>query len=62
MIGEITMKKFEPWLKKKAAKSNIALGAYLICMGITAIGYAAAAVAPLALFWILGYAMGGPTC
>lgn len=56
------MKRFEPWLKKKAAKSNIALGTYLICMGITAVGYAAAAVAPLALFWIIGYAIGGPGC
>ena len=56
------MKRFEPWLKKKAAKSNIALGAYLICMGITALGYAVAAVTPLAFLWILGYAMGGAVC
>ena len=56
------MKKFEPWLKKKAAKSNIALSAYLVCMGATAIGYATAVVAPLAIFWILGYAIGGPGC
>ncbi len=56
------MKKFEPWLKKKAAKSNLALVAYLVCMGIAAIGYAAAVVAPLAIFWILGYAIGGPGC
>ena len=56
------MKRFEPWLKKKAAKSNIALGTYLICMGITAIGYAVAAVAPLATVWIIGYAIGGIGC
>lgn len=56
------MKRFEPWLKKKAAKSNIALGAYLICMGITAVGYAVAAVAPLVLFWIIAYALGGTAC
>lgn len=56
------MKKFEPWLKKKAAKSNIALGAYLVCMGAAAIGYAAVAVMPLATLWIIGYAIGGFGC
>lgn len=56
------MKRFEKWLKKKAAKSNIALGAYLVCMVITGLGYAAVAVSPLALFWIIGYAMGGTPC
>lgn len=56
------MKRFEPWLKKKAAKSNIALGAYLICMGATALGYAVVAVMPLACLWILGYAVGGMAC
>lgn len=57
------MKRFEKWLKKKAAKSNFALGAYLICMVVAGLGYAVAAVAPLALFWILGYAvMGGAAC
>lgn len=56
------MKRFESWLKKKAAKSNIALGAYLICMGVTAIGYAVAAVMPLATLWIIGYVIGGSGC